>query len=102
MTRKDAILLQYDLFPPRREIATPPNVTLPEIVLSLRAAINGSSDPWPRSRMEQVVAMLRARFETWESNRRADYRETVIDASIFSMVYAAIQLAEAYLMKKGG
>ena len=77
---------------------------LPEICLNLRAALNGSCDPWSADSVREVVAMLKARLDTWMPTRWRGARnncEALIDAAVLNMVQTTVLLAEAWLAEEG-
>lgn len=87
MTRQDAIKEQHRLCS---------NATLPAIALDVRAATNGSADPWEPAFMREVVAMLWARFRTWSpAPGRTAFDE--MDSAVRKMVEMAIYIGEKWL-----
>jgi hypothetical protein len=71
---------------------------LPEICLRVRAALNGSSDPWGEDDYEKCLAMLKRRRHTWaapnHSSRVRGMHEARIDDAVWEMVLATIALLE--------
>jgi hypothetical protein len=87
VTRREAVAEQTRLFP---------DATLPDIALAVRAATNGSADPWEPENMREVVAMLRVRLETWDVSPRT-LLEAKMDRAVREMVSSAIVMGVAWL-----
>ena len=94
MTRTDALDQQARLFPPRRVKRQP---ALPEICLDVRQAMNGAADPWPADFLRKVQAMLEARMATWEWTNHPPSLEYAVDAAVFTMVGATVEMLAEYL-----
>ena len=97
MTRQEAIEFQERLFPAklwrdRMGYERYHKPTLPEIALDLRAALNGSADPWPNEAIAEVCDMLRERLATWNLTS-----EDGVDRAVYQMVNAAVWQAANYL-----
>jgi hypothetical protein len=123
MTRTEAVAEQERLFPRllmRQYVTTdvphhnnryqllPP--TLPEIVLDLRSALNGSADPWPAEQVKEVMDMLQARLDTWDHNVPVPMTEEfwfrandqLIDGYVRALVFAGVAMARMWLIKQEG
>lgn len=68
--------------------------TLPQICMDLRMSTNGAADPWDTPRLREVVAMLRAREDSW------DHPSDDMDAGALVMLRAAINLGKAELAER--
>lgn len=84
------------------------SLNLCDIALDVRHACNGSADPWEPKELREVLAMLRARLDTWQPNiwrSRADEplcrADVNMDAAVHDMVTAAIIMGEAWLAVNG-
>lgn len=67
-------------------------VSLPDCCIVLRAAVNGSSDPWKDEDVDDAVYMLRKRIETWEPTLRPE--DERMDAAVKELVLATIEYVE--------
>jgi len=90
VTRSDALKMQARLFPAAKTVCSV-EPTLPEIVLSVRMAISGAADPWPREQLAEVREMLKARLETWAAS------EDDIDKGVRSMVSGVVTMLDGEL-----
>lgn len=109
MTRTDAVAKQERLFPRttwERVEATNGVVdwehcpTLPEICFDVRHALNGAADPWPDDFLRKVQAMLEHRMATWEWRGHPPSLEYAVDAAVYAMVGATVEMIAEYLKAK--
>jgi hypothetical protein len=67
-------------------------VSLPDCCLIIRAAINGSYDPWQDDDIDDAVYMLKKRIETWEPTLRPE--DERMDTAVRELVLATIEYVE--------
>lgn len=92
MTRSEAIDWQEKLLGDFGGERDP--IMLPEICLWVRAAANGSADPWPKAHTREVLGMLQARLDTWEDGVAKGKR---LDDTVKEMLSATIAEVLGYL-----
>jgi hypothetical protein len=68
---------------------------LPDIVIALRASINGSNAPWTLERLKEVVTFLKKKKSVWHPT------DDSIDACVLLMVSEAIHLGEKEINTRG-
>lgn len=90
MNRTKVKQRQSELFPGVRSEAGEsyigPEAMLPEICLNVRAALNGSSDPWKPESIKETLVFLQNVIKTWDHET-----EDLIDAAVYFMVVATIK-----------
>lgn len=64
------------------------NMDLPGICMALRAAVNGSSDPWPAERIRETVSFLENRLSVWTVESGV-YQG--VDDAVYHLVRATIE-----------
>lgn len=66
--------------------------TLPTLCLDLRMARNGSADPWSDTEVQEALAWLQHRLDTWKPSRPAGNK---FDECVRQLVIATIEEVEA-------
>jgi hypothetical protein len=71
-------------------------LTLPELCLDVRMALNGSADPWPVGRYYQAREVLRGRSEGWQLGACGEL-DKKFDSAVKQMVDATIAMLDGEL-----
>jgi hypothetical protein len=95
MDRQEAIEWQQRLFPSMKASGLALPMMLPEICLALRSGVNGSADEWAPEHVVEVVAMLKARLETWAPSLNP--RDARVDAAVWALIEAVIEEVATYM-----
>ena len=91
MTRNEVRLQHEKLFPNQ--------VTLPEICLSIRMALNGAADPWPDLEIRNTYHYLMRVLSAWEMTSRPE--DIGMDTCIFSLITSTVNYIYRWSCKEG-